>query len=498
MKDYLDVSSKIAVSANTRQTGMGTPATLDTSILCDKQNVAQLEPLRESNESEMTGYVGATEVRDKGFSSKIDLSFPMARAGDLSFIYVYILGMSTPSAWGGGHTHLHEYVPTDPPMFTLADMQGEITKRRFYAMAGDTAKVSYKVGSWVNASMGCKGTGQYDKNLTSEIVTAAYNASALTLAANAVHGSTAALRLDNVHEIKVTVPNLGYKQQVSYTAVSGATPAVITITAPAPTASAITGLSQAVACVVTWADHGLQTGDSVAISGITQADWIALNATHEITRIGDGSFSIPVDTSGYGTPYAPETDPGVIRNATDAVYEILYVSTEAAWCDFPIEVTEPPLRCVNMTINIGGTWNGTEFLGGRDITDAVNSLDHDISRGLIVEQRMGSNGQYANYMRWDKFEHTIALTKQMRDYCLQVQMEGNETVGLQVRCEGVEFESGKVFYAETIFPLCGILGSPISKDGHVIVEAGNLKVLEGGAYPPIICRTANLISGYAQ
>ena len=80
----------------------------------------------------------------------------------------------------------------------------------------------------------------------------------------------------------------------------------------------IEGLSRADPCVVTWTGHGLSTGDYVAITGITQADWIALkDKIYKITLIDVNSFSLDgVDTSGIGVAYDPGTDPGQISKGT--------------------------------------------------------------------------------------------------------------------------------------------------------------------------------------
>jgi len=76
------------------------------------------------------------------------------------------------------------------------------------------------------------------------------------------------------------------------------------------TPAAIAGLSRDEACVVTWTNHGLATGDVILISGIAQPEWIALNDVHAITYIDTNSFSVPVNTSGYTSAYNPGTDPG--------------------------------------------------------------------------------------------------------------------------------------------------------------------------------------------
>lgn len=75
--------------------------------------------------------------------------------------------------------------------------------------------------------------------------------------------------------------------------------------------ASIVDLSRAAACVVTWPSHGFNNGETVVFSGITQAEWTALNGSRVITRINSDSFSIPVNTSGYAAAYEPNTDPGI-------------------------------------------------------------------------------------------------------------------------------------------------------------------------------------------
>lgn len=80
----------------------------------------------------------------------------------------------------------------------------------------------------------------------------------------------------------------------------------------------IAGLSKAAACVVTWTAHGLATGMSVTIAGITQSEWTALNGTRAVTVITADTFSVAVNSSGYTLDYVPATDPGTIL-AIDAI-----------------------------------------------------------------------------------------------------------------------------------------------------------------------------------
>jgi hypothetical protein len=90
----------------------------------------------------------------------------------------------------------------------------------------------------------------------------------------------------------------------------------------------ITNLSQAAACVVTWVDHDFVDGDKVTFSGITQADWSGLNGNnYEVTVIDADTFSIVFDSSLFGTPYDPVTDPGLIKIVTGGYEDGCYLDT---------------------------------------------------------------------------------------------------------------------------------------------------------------------------
>lgn len=65
------------------------------------------------------------------------------------------------------------------------------------------------------------------------------------------------------------------------------------------TASAITAASNAAAASLTSTAHGLQTGNSVTISGAT-GSWTPINDTFSVTRTGADTFTIPVDSTTFG------------------------------------------------------------------------------------------------------------------------------------------------------------------------------------------------------
>jgi hypothetical protein len=498
MRNYLADYDQIAVSANVAETALNTEQTLDTSMLVAKSTVIQLEPRREHNGDELTGKEEPDTVYDLGSLSNVTLEFPKAQAQHFAFAYAFGLGSSSPAAWGTGYKHT--IMPVSDmilPSFTAGMQLGStILKRRFASLHADSVKATFAKDSWAKVNMDAKGTGKNGNNIYSETVTAAYNADELTLAANAVEGATPSARLDNVHQVRVLVPNTGEYEDVTVTAVSDAGLAVLAITAPA-TAVAIAGLSKAASCVVSWAGHGLETDDEVTIAGITQVDWTVLNATHEITKIGIDSFSIPVDTSAIEAVYNPTTDPGMIQEATETTYEILYVPEEAAWCTFPSRETEPPLRVTDLIVVLGGKWNGTAILGGHAMSDEIESIEHTLNNQMMIESRPGGTGSYANYAIRQGRMQTLAINRQARDYILQQRIADNEYFAVYMKATGAEFEAGKNYYVEMVFPRCAVLKAPISVNGKILAEAGDLIILEDDTYGSIQVQIGNKVAAYA-
>jgi hypothetical protein len=89
--------------------------------------------------------------------------------------------------------------------------------------------------------------------------------------------------------------------------------------------AAIEDMSRAAACEITWTNHGLVTGDYVQVNAITQADWVgAKDKIWAITKTGDNTFTIPFNSSGFGTAYDAGTDPGTVTKGT------FYAAKEAA------------------------------------------------------------------------------------------------------------------------------------------------------------------------
>jgi hypothetical protein len=284
----------------------------------------------------------------------------------------------------------------------------------------DTLKVRFEKDKWLNAEGGCKGSGKEEDNITEETVNAAYNATSLALAANAVQGSTAAERLDSIHQVLVQVPATGEWKPVVCTAASGATPAILTIEAP----------------------------------------------------------------GGVGT-------------LTD--YKILYVPTEPAWCTFPAEVSESPLLVSDMILNVGGKWDGSAIAGGTTLDKQFSSVEHSSQNGIVIEPRpaTGFSGLYANYARRGERSQTLTIDKDMRDYIMQQKFRGLEEFVVYLKATGAEFETGKNFYVETVFPKVGINKVPVKVDGKVVGETAELVVMQHATYGSVRYTVANKVPNYA-
>ena len=497
-RNYLADYNLFAISANLKETALNTEQTLDTLLRISKANIIEADLRSESNADELTGREEPDRLYNLGYLLGKTIEFPKAQPQHFAIGYCFGLGSSTPTPWGTGFKHLA--TPTSDmllPGFTAAMKLGmEIEKRRHASIFIDTLTSTWAKDSWAKLSLALKGTGKWTSNIYEETLTEAFNAISLTLAANGVQGATPAARLDNVHHARVLVPNSGEYQDVVVTIVSGATPAVLTINSPA-TAVPIEGLSKAAACVVTWVGHGLVSTDKVTISGITQAEWSALNAEHIITFIGVDSFSIPVDTSGYALVYDPVTDPGTIIESTDTSHKLLYVPTEPAWCTFPSYVEEPPLRVTDVVMRIGGKWNGTTFLGGHLVESEVNSVEHVLNNQMLIEFRIGGTGDYANFAIRQGRIQTLKLDRQLRDWILNNLMDKNEYIGIYMKATGDEFETGKNYYVETVFPKCGILKADLKVDGKILGQAGDLQVLEDATYGSVRAEIANQVATYA-
>lgn len=238
MRSYMATHNLLAVSANAKETAINTEQTLDTSMLCAMGDIINLDRRRESNENEMTGREEPDTLYDLGATAGASLNFEKAQPQHFAFLTAFGLGSIASASAGIGYQHTITPIAGDLdesrscPSFTAAQRYGNtVLKRRFASMFVDSLTATFARDSWCKITGAIKGTGKHTDNVVEETVSTFGDAASITLATNAVAGSTAAERLQNIQRIRVLL-TAGVWTEVAYSAVSAATPAVITITPP--------------------------------------------------------------------------------------------------------------------------------------------------------------------------------------------------------------------------------------------------------------------------
>ena len=228
-----------AVSAYARETAINTEKATDVSMMIAIGDVINPKPITENNANEATGLEEVDQIYNMGQTVEASVNFEKMQPQHAAFIMAYALGSCSSAAAGAGYQHTITPIAGDldddrsNPSFTgMQRLGNSIIKKRLLSLFVDGFTLSAAKGEFVKLSADIKGTGKVVQNITEETVNAAGNSTTLTLAANAVQGSTAAARLDSIHRIRAEVA-AGVWTEVTFSAVSSATPAAITITAPA-------------------------------------------------------------------------------------------------------------------------------------------------------------------------------------------------------------------------------------------------------------------------
>jgi len=240
IRNFLATHNLLAVSAKRRETAMNTEQELDTVMLADLNSVLHYQAVKFPNREELTGKEEADRLHHLGGKVLGNLSFIRAQPQHFAFLLAYGLGaVETTRVGASGYRHKLWPISGEVdsarsnPSFTAAMRFGrQVLKRRFASCFIDQVRVEFPKDGWARIYGSVRGSGKVTDNTQVEEVAAPYNASSLTLAANGMAGETAAERLSNVQAVQVQNPATQAWDEVTYLAVSGAAPAVITITAP--------------------------------------------------------------------------------------------------------------------------------------------------------------------------------------------------------------------------------------------------------------------------
>jgi len=152
MRSWRAQHNLLAVSANNAETAINTEQTLDTSMLVGMSDIINLEPKRETNADELTGYEEPDAIRDLGALSGVAMNFEKAQPQHFAFLLAYALGSIVTSAAGTGYEHVITPIANDldaarsNPSFTAAMRYGStVLKRRFASMFVDSLSATFAV-----------------------------------------------------------------------------------------------------------------------------------------------------------------------------------------------------------------------------------------------------------------------------------------------------------------------------------------------------------------
>ncbi len=240
IRNFLATHNLLAVSAQRQEPAINTEQDLDTTLLADLNSVLNYQAQKFVNREELTGKEEPDRLYDLGGKVAGSLSFSRAQPQQFAFLLGYGLGAVETAPLGTTgfrHAIRPRYGEVDVsrsnPSFTAALRLGsQVLKRRFTSCFIDQIRVDFPKDGWAKINAAVKGTGKVGDNTCVEEITAAYNASSLTLAGNGVEGGSAAERLSNVQAVQVLNPATQAWEEVAYSAVSGLVPAVITINPP--------------------------------------------------------------------------------------------------------------------------------------------------------------------------------------------------------------------------------------------------------------------------
>ncbi len=246
IRNFLATHNLLAVSAQRREPAINSEQELDTTLLADLNTVLNYQAVKFANREELTGKEEPDRVHDLGGKVAGTLSFSRAQPQHFAFLLGYGLGAVETGPLGTtGFRHVirPRYGEVDAarsnPSFTAAMRLGsQVLKRRFTSCFVDQVRVEFPKDGWAKINAAVKGTGKVEDNTCLEEIAAAYDAEALTLAANGVAGDAAAERLSNVQAVQVLNPATGAWEEVAYSAVSDGVPATVTISPPGIEATA--------------------------------------------------------------------------------------------------------------------------------------------------------------------------------------------------------------------------------------------------------------------
>lgn len=182
---------------------------------------------------------------------------------------------------------------------------------------------------------------------------------------------------------------------------------------------------------------------------------------------------------------------------TTTTYKVYYIPQESGWMSFPPRVEEPPLKVSQVRVTVGGRWDGARFQGGQVLAAELKRLVWQFHNHLTVERTAGGGGEYANRAFRSGREQKLTLDRDFRDFLMFQHLKDGDYLSIQVKAQGPEFEAGRRYEVELVFPKVAVLTAPVKTAQRRLAEEVEFAVLEDEAHGSVLCWVQNQVSGYA-
>ncbi len=232
------------------------------------------------------------------------------------------------------------------------------------------------------------------------------------------------------------------------------------------------------------------------VEGASAADYLAnvqaVKVLNPTTGIWDevGYTAVSGGTPGVVTIIPPGS------SGANTTYKVYYVPRESGWMAFPARVEEPPLKVSQLTVNIGGAWNGSGFTGGYTPAAEIRRLVWSLQNNLSPERSPGG-GDFANRAYRTGRDQKLSLDRDFRDFLMAQSLKDTDYFGIYLKALGPEFETGIPYQVEIIFPRIAVSTTTVSVSQRRLAEGVDFAVLEDDTYGSVIVQVQNLVSGYA-
>ncbi len=243
------------------------------------------------------------------------------------------------------------------------------------------------------------------------------------------------------------------------------------------------------AAALTLAAHGVEGADAAARLSNVQAVKVLNPATQAWDEVAYAAVSDAV--------------PGVIAitppggDAAPTTYRLYYLPRESGWMAFPPRVEEPPLKVSDLTVTLGGRWDGAGFAGGHQLAAELRAVTWTLKNNLTPECTPGAGSSYANRAFRTGREQSLKFDRDFRDFLLAQNLRDNDLLAVRLLARGPEFEPGLHYQVELVFPRVAVLSAPVRTAQRRLGEEVEFAVLEDDDFGSVVVSVQNMVSSYA-